>query len=100
MKMRFEVENLLKEDPTEKKKGQLLLQRDPKGNDYEENPNTHFMSSNLRLMEELPLQPLNLGSSKRWDSAPKAWKFCLKVSPWDVPSNRLTLSEVEIFIGV
>lgn len=66
MKMRFEVENILKEDPTgEKKNGQLLLQRGPKGNDYEENPNAQFRSSNLRLMEELPPQPLNLGSSKR-----------------------------------
>lgn len=63
--MRFEVENILKEDPIEKKCGQMLLQRGPKGNDSQENPNTQFRSSNLRLMEELPPQPLNLGLSKR-----------------------------------
>lgn len=64
MKMRFEVENILKDDTVEKKHGQLLLQRSPKGNDYHENPNAHFRSSNLRLMEELPPEPPNLGSSK------------------------------------
>lgn len=63
--MSFKVENIFKEDATEEKCGQLLLQRGPKGNDYQENPNIHFRSSNLRLMEELPPQPLNLGSSKR-----------------------------------
>lgn len=62
--MRFEVENILKKVPIEKKHEELLFQRSPKGNDYPKNPNTHFRSSNLRLMEELPPQPLNLGSSK------------------------------------
>lgn len=64
MKIRFEVKNILKEVPVGKKHRELLLQRSPKGNDYPKNPNTHFRSSKLRLMEELPPQPLNLGSSK------------------------------------
>lgn len=66
--MRFEVENILKEDTVGKKHGQLLLQMGPKDNDYQENPNNHFRSEQIRSVQVI--KPQNDGRATSPASQP------------------------------